>query len=607
MTIKDITGTVIDQHYQIISCIGHGATSSVYLAKDLQIGATWAVKVIDKKNEIQREDYNRQYDEAKLLSKLSHPMFPRVLPTIYDEDDYFLIVMDYISGISLKDRIKQPFSLQQIIEWLKQLCDGIDYLHQQGYIYCDLKPENILVENNQLKIIDLGSCVRNGDNHSLRSGNKAFSAPEYRNQSSVPAGEYTDNYGIGRIGQYLIQKSGVTSVPDMLIQILKRCTIQNYQKRYLKTTDILHDLRICEKNLDPTATYRTRFGLFLACVLLSIVSFTVGIVSYLGLKADYTSEYSNYVNQGIRYEQSGDYESAVEAYLNAATRNPSDDEIYDKIFELMSPDTSDNIKEENKLLLDAFRDRTETQYLNDNLRLNLAELCIEQNTPVYIDYANTLLKGLKGDRAEVLKEIISNDSDYDQVIGHLEQLVDASENDEDKLNYLYLYVNVLAQQEVLNSTSLDWIEQRLDTIDISVLENSTETIQIYKIIANNLSQSLTNKSTAEKALQWWKRLEHYESSFSKSDFIAEGNAYEVMENYNQALNYYQKAINEDTTDLSTYISAVDAALAAGNKDIAGQLWQQIVSLQKQQENQLSANVMNQLNALKTELQMQGII
>ena len=46
--MNDLSGTVLDNHYKFMSIIGSGATSTVYLAQDLNIGAVWAVKVIDK-------------------------------------------------------------------------------------------------------------------------------------------------------------------------------------------------------------------------------------------------------------------------------------------------------------------------------------------------------------------------------------------------------------------------------------------------------------------------------------------------------------------------------------------------------------------------------
>ena len=122
--MKKLIGTTLDDHYKFISLIGEGATSTVYLATDLQMGAMWAIKVLNKKDNIQ--GYQRQKEEAIMLSKLSNPMFPRVLPTIYDQPEALYIVMDYIHGVQLSEFLENNvISVMQAINWLKQICQGM--------------------------------------------------------------------------------------------------------------------------------------------------------------------------------------------------------------------------------------------------------------------------------------------------------------------------------------------------------------------------------------------------------------------------------------------------------------------------------------------------
>ena len=65
------------------------------------MGAMWAIKVLNKKDNIQ--GYQRQKEEAIMLSKLSKSNVPACLPTIYDQPEALYIVMDYIHGVQLSE------------------------------------------------------------------------------------------------------------------------------------------------------------------------------------------------------------------------------------------------------------------------------------------------------------------------------------------------------------------------------------------------------------------------------------------------------------------------------------------------------------------------
>ena len=94
-------GSVLDGKYKILSEIGHGGMSVVYMALNEKANKTWAVKVIRKDGKL---DFNvvRQglVAEIETLKKLRHPSLPSIVDVLED-DDNFIIVMDYIEGNSL--------------------------------------------------------------------------------------------------------------------------------------------------------------------------------------------------------------------------------------------------------------------------------------------------------------------------------------------------------------------------------------------------------------------------------------------------------------------------------------------------------------------------
>ena len=180
-------GTVIDNKYEILKMIGKGGMSVVYLAMDKRLNKQWAVKEIKKESNGKNNEVIVQslLAEANLMKRLDHPSLPRIVDII-DNGKTIYVVMDYIEGEPL-DKILNEYGAQPqelVIEWAKQLCDVLDYLHSQSppIIYRDMKPANIMLKpEGNLKVIDFGIAreykeLNLADTVSL--GTKGYAAPE---------------------------------------------------------------------------------------------------------------------------------------------------------------------------------------------------------------------------------------------------------------------------------------------------------------------------------------------------------------------------------------------------------------------------------------------
>ena len=119
-------GSLIDGKYKILNEVGHGGMSVVYLAMNERANKQWAIKEV-RKDGVEDFEVVKQslVAETNMLKKLSHPSLPDIVDVI-DEDDRFLIVMDYIEGNSLKTALQEygAQSQKNVIKWAKQLCDG---------------------------------------------------------------------------------------------------------------------------------------------------------------------------------------------------------------------------------------------------------------------------------------------------------------------------------------------------------------------------------------------------------------------------------------------------------------------------------------------------
>lgn len=125
-------GDVIEGKYEILKQVGKGGMSVVYLAMDKHLNKQWAVKEVRKNanGEMNEVVINSIIAEANLMKKLDHQAIVRIVDII-DNGETIYIVMDYVEGESL-DKIVNEYGPQPqeiVIEWGKQLCDALHYLH----------------------------------------------------------------------------------------------------------------------------------------------------------------------------------------------------------------------------------------------------------------------------------------------------------------------------------------------------------------------------------------------------------------------------------------------------------------------------------------------
>jgi serine/threonine protein kinase len=144
--------------YKLTGILGKGATACVYKAYQESINLDVALKIlspelIEKVPIIE----NLFFDEAKLLSKMSHPNLTRLIDANKVEG-FAYISMEYFAGNTLDNIIREgmldPLTAIKIII---KVCNALDHILDYGYIHRDIKPANIIInDNNDIKLIDFG-------------------------------------------------------------------------------------------------------------------------------------------------------------------------------------------------------------------------------------------------------------------------------------------------------------------------------------------------------------------------------------------------------------------------------------------------------------------
>lgn len=146
-----LSGLTLGQ-YEIIRPIGHGGMAQVYLATQRSINRDVAIKVMSTRLVDNPTLVTRFRQEAAILAQLTHP---NILP-IYDfgqHGELLYIVMAYIAGGTLADRMRQPLDLTTTAGIVKQIADALAFAHQHQIVHRDLKPANILMVRPESPLI----------------------------------------------------------------------------------------------------------------------------------------------------------------------------------------------------------------------------------------------------------------------------------------------------------------------------------------------------------------------------------------------------------------------------------------------------------------------
>ena len=144
--------------YIVKHTIGKGTFSRVKLGINKYSGEKVAIKILDKLKIVEKEDLERIIREMRMLSELDNEHVIKVYQ-IYEDDNHYLIIMEYCEGGELFNYIveKQKLSENETAFFFYQIIKGVEYIHSKGIAHRDLKPENLLLDKDKkIKIIDFG-------------------------------------------------------------------------------------------------------------------------------------------------------------------------------------------------------------------------------------------------------------------------------------------------------------------------------------------------------------------------------------------------------------------------------------------------------------------
>jgi serine/threonine protein kinase len=177
-------GKVID-NYRIIQHLGIGGMGVVFKAVHIKLDKVVALKMIAPGLAMNERFIKRFETEAKALAKMEDPNIVRIFDLRHENDQWF-IVMEYIEGITLTEKIKKDGALpwREGMPILQQILTSIGHAHQAGIIHRDIKPNNVMIcKDGIIKLTDFGLAKdQQGSAHTLTissGGTLYYMSPEH--------------------------------------------------------------------------------------------------------------------------------------------------------------------------------------------------------------------------------------------------------------------------------------------------------------------------------------------------------------------------------------------------------------------------------------------
>lgn len=235
-------GTILHGTYKIESYLSSGGFGNTYLAKNIEFDETYAIKEFFVKGVCQRDgnsttisvsnaentnSFEQQREkfkkEARRLRSLSNPHIVKVYD-LFEENGTAYYVMDYVDGENLSTRLKRTnasLAESEVRNYLNQILDGLEAIHNEGMFHLDIKPANIMVDSHDVvKLIDFGaskqqSTVGGATMSTGISYTNGYAPSEQMAQSYDKFGPWTDFYALGATVYKLLTNQDPPSVSDL--------------------------------------------------------------------------------------------------------------------------------------------------------------------------------------------------------------------------------------------------------------------------------------------------------------------------------------------------------------------------------------------------------
>jgi eukaryotic-like serine/threonine-protein kinase len=318
-----LTGRTIGR-FRIGPLLGRGGMGEVYQAEDTGLQRIVALKRITPALHADLRSRARLWNEAQMASRLKNPCIAAV-HDVLQEGPELLVVMEFVEGKSLRDRISRPIEISEFLAIAEQCVEALSAAHAAGVLHRDIKPENImLTPAGQVKILDFGLAHNLADEgqqltQSTLHKSGVTGTPGYMSPEQIearPCDGRSDIFSLGIVfyealagpnpfhgASFLVTCNRILQdepqpleaanslVPAELARIVAKMLAKDPSLRYATAADLAADLRALRLRLSglpgesprPLPSLAKRRGaryvaLFLACAALAAAG--LGIYHY---------------------------------------------------------------------------------------------------------------------------------------------------------------------------------------------------------------------------------------------------------------------------------------------------------------------------------------
>ncbi len=186
--------------FQIQKELGRGGMARVYLAVQRKFGRLVALKVVSGEYTRDTRFRERFIRESRINARLTHPNITQVYD-VGTHDDALYLVLEYIRGGDLNQRLERGMRLSELVSVVKDMCRALDYAHGKGFVHRDIKPENILFrEDGSAVLSDFGIARIADSDPSLTQAGTVVGTPQYMSPEQASGRELdgrSDIYSLG--------------------------------------------------------------------------------------------------------------------------------------------------------------------------------------------------------------------------------------------------------------------------------------------------------------------------------------------------------------------------------------------------------------------------
>ncbi|CDW52538.1 protein unc g; protein unc f; protein unc d; prot ein unc b; protein unc a [Trichuris trichiura] len=196
----------VESQYEMLEEIGSGAFGQVVRCVEKSTGNVFAAKLVKTSTPAEKETVRKEID---IMNQLRHPKLIH-LHDAFDNDDTMVMIYEFMSGGELFEKVSDDqnhMTEEEAIKYIRQVCEGLQHMHERNVVHLDIKPENIMFaskRSNDLKLIDFGLAAKLNPDDMVKvtTGTAEFAAPEIIDMK--PVGFYTDMWAVGVLSYVLL-------------------------------------------------------------------------------------------------------------------------------------------------------------------------------------------------------------------------------------------------------------------------------------------------------------------------------------------------------------------------------------------------------------------